>query len=165
MNPGAARWIRRLGLKRHPEGGYYRETYRSRETIAVRALPRRFAGRRCFATAIFFLLEGRDVSRLHRIRSDELWHYHAGGPLLLHLLSPAGQRRTLRLGPGRGETLQAVVPAGTWCGAHPLRPRSYTLVGCTVAPGFDFADFELAGRRRLLAGFPRHAPLIRRLTS
>ncbi len=162
----AASWIRRLKLRRHPEGGYYRETYRSRDTVRAGALPRRLAGSRCCSTAIYFLLRGKDISALHRLRCDELWHFYAGGALSIQIITPAGRRRTIKLGkhPGRGEAFQAVIPAGCWFGAAVNRPRAYALVGCTVAPGFDFADFEPGDRRQLLAQYPQHARLIRRLT-
>lgn len=166
MSNSATAWIRRLKLRQHPEGGYFRETYRARETVAANALPRRFSGARRFSTAIYFLLRSGEVSRLHRIPSDEVWHYYAGSALTLHALSRAGQHQVLRLGPDpeRGESFQAVIRAGCWFGATVNRPRSYTLVGCTVAPAFDFSDFELADRRQLLARFPGLAAIIRRLT-
>lgn len=163
--PGAAYWIRHLGLQPHPEGGCFRETYRASESIPNAALPARFAGPRAFGTAIYFLLKHPDVSALHRIRSDELWHFYAGSALTLHLFEPGGSYRRLRLGlrPARGEAPQAVVPAGCWFGAELAQPRTYALVGCTVAPGFDFADFELAQPARLQRRFPRQARLIARL--
>lgn len=162
----ASTWIRALQLRPHPEGGYFRETYRAAESIPRRALPARFPGPRAFSTAIYFLLRAGQVSRLHRIRSDETWHFHAGAPLIIHLLTPDGRYRALRLGvrPDRGEHPQAVVPAGAWFGAV-LAPRGrYALVGCTVAPGFDFADFALADRADLTRRFPRHRRLIEALT-
>ena len=151
MHALAARWIRSLGLTPHPEGGYYRETYRGSGNVA---------------TAIYFLLEGRQVSRLHRIRSDQLWHLYAGGPLIVSAISPAGALIETTLGGDvdAGEAPQAVVPAGHWFGAALAPAAAYALVGCTVAPGFDFADLELARRETLLAAFPRHAAMIERLT-
>lgn len=158
--------IKRLDLVRHPEGGWYRETYRATEVIPAAALPERFAGDRSFCTAIYFLLEKGDVSTFHRINSDELWHFHAGASLTIHMLSPEGEHRTLRLGAdlATGASYQAVVPAGYWFGAEVSGVGEYALVSCTVAPGFDFADFEMAGRENLLRQFPRHDDLIRRLT-
>lgn len=160
----AASLIRRLKLRRHPEGGYYRETYRAKES--AKGLPRRFAGSRCFSTAIYFLLRGKDVSRLHRLQSDELWHFYAGGALSIHVITPAGKHQLVKLGNNlkRGEAFQAAIPAGCWFGAALNKRRAYSLVGCTVAPGFDFADFEPADRRRLLAQYPQHAKIIRSLT-
>jgi len=157
--------IKRLGLTRHPEGGWYRETYRSGEQIPAPALPERFSGARSFSTAINFLLEQGDFSSFHRIKSDEIWHYYAGAAVIIHLITPDGNAAALQLGPdvGRGQQFQIVIPAGCWFGAEPTG-EGCSLVGCTVAPGFDFADFELADRDTLVAHCPEHATLINRLT-
>jgi predicted cupin superfamily sugar epimerase len=162
----AADWIAELALERHPEGGWFRQTYRAPEEIAAQALPRRFAAARAFSTAIYFLLEQGDVSHLHRLAADELWFFHAGGPLLVHAIDTAGELGTQILGasPERGESLQALVPAGRWFGAELAAGASDALVSCTVAPGFDFADFELGERAALLALYPMHQALIERLT-
>jgi predicted cupin superfamily sugar epimerase len=159
-------WIAALGLAPHPEGGFYRETYRARETIEAAHLPSRFGGRRAHSTAIYFLLPAGEVSALHRIKSDEVWHFYAGSALTLTLLHPDGRLDEARLGaePDRGERFQAVVPAGAWYGAAVDADGAYALVGGTVAPGFDFADFELAERGALLARFPQHRATIERLT-
>lgn len=156
MHPEAEYWIRALNLQPHPEGGWYRETYRSAETIPADGLPARFGAPRCCSTAILFLLEGGTVSALHRIRSDELWHFYAGGVLRISMIEGAGTLRELRLGvdPAGGASVQAVVPAGAWFGARLEEPGSFALVGCTVSPGFDFADFELADRAALAREFP-----------
>lgn len=162
----AAELIAALNLTRHPEGGWYRETYRSAETIPGTALPARFGGDRSCATAIFFLLERDGFSALHRIKSDEIWHFHAGAPLTVHVITPEGEYRAMRLGPevAAGESFQVVVPAGCWFGARIEGEGEYSLVGCTVAPGFDFRDFEMSDRDRLTDLFPRHAAVIRLLT-
>ncbi|HEY6008256.1 MAG TPA: cupin domain-containing protein [Geobacteraceae bacterium] len=159
-------WISALNLVRHPEGGYYRETYRSAETISGTALPGRFGGDRAFATAIYFLLSGDDFSALHRIKADELWHFHTGSPLTVHRISAEGAYDRLRLGsdPLRGEAFQGTVAAGTWFGASIDEPAGYALVSCTVAPGFDFADFALGRRADLLHAFPHLRGVIERLT-
>ena len=161
-----AYWIQALGLVPHPEGGYFRETYRSAEVLETRHLPARFSGPRAHSTAIYFLLPGDQISALHRIKSDEIWHFYAGTTLTLTLIHPDGRLDTLRLGsePERGEAFQAVVPEGCWYGAAVDDTRSYALVGGTVSPGFDFADFELADRATLLAAFPQHREAILRLT-
>lgn len=160
----AAHWINHLRLNRHPEGGWFAETYRATETIPADALPARFDGARSFCTAIHFLLEQGDFSALHRLKSDEMWHFYAGSPLTVQIITPAGEYREIRLGgnPGQGECFQAVVPAGCWFGAETT--GTYSLVGCTVAPGFDFSDFEMAGPTALTARFPQHAALITRMT-
>jgi predicted cupin superfamily sugar epimerase len=162
----AAEWIAGLGLVAHPEGGFYRETYRAREVIAADHLPARFGGARAVSTAIYFLLPGDQVSALHRIKSDEVWHFYAGSALGLTLIHPDGRLEERRLGadPERGESFQALVPAGCWYGAAVDDPSAYALVGGTVAPGFDFADFELADRAALLDAFPQHRAAILRLT-
>jgi hypothetical protein len=158
-------WITTLGLIPHPEGGFYRETYRSAEMIEAQHLPARFGGRRVYSTAIYFLLPGDHISALHRIKSDEVWHFYAGSALTLTLIHPDGRLVEHRLGPDPGrERFQAVVPAGCWYGAFVEDPGSWALVGGTVAPGFDFADFELADRAALLARFPQHRETILRLT-
>lgn len=164
--PTAEELVRSLKLVRHPEGGWYSESYRSIETVSAASLPERFGGPRSLSTAIYFLLERGEFSALHRIKSDELWHFYAGAPLAVRALTPEGRVLHVKLGPdlAAGETFQAVVPAGCWFGAEPLGAGAYSLVGCTVAPGFDFADFEMADRKELLRQFPAQSDLIRRLT-
>jgi uncharacterized protein len=158
-------WIDHLNLQPHPEGGFYKETYRSPEKVPVDGLPSRFFGSRNFSTAIYFLLRSQDKSLFHRIKSDELWHFHAGDTLHIYLLSEKGLI-TCQLGPHleQGDSLQIAIPANHWFGAAVANPDGYTLAGCTVAPGFDFKDFELADRAKLLHEFPAHHELIKRLT-
>ena len=157
--------ISNLGLVKHPEGGWFRETYRSAETVPAQAVPERFDGSRVFSTAIYFLLEEGDISALHRIKSDEMWHFYAGSPLLIHVIFPDGRYQALRLGPDQaaGERYQAVVPAACWFGAE-LTGKQFALAGCTVSPGFDFADFEMADRQQLTDCYPQHGELIMRMT-
>ena len=147
--------VARLGLLPHPEGGFYRETYRSTEVLPRAALPERFAGPRAISTAILYLLPEGAKSRFHRIASDELWYFHLGGPLELIELSPDGEVETTILGGdlSRGEVLQKAVAAGRWFGARPRPGAGWCLVGCSVAPGFDFADFQMGRRAELLAAF------------
>lgn len=158
-------WIAQLGLQPHPEGGYYRETYRATELIPATALPSGYAGPRAASTAIYFLLRSGQVSRLHRLRATELWHFYSGSSLTIHCLHESGEYIPRQLGADllRGEQWQVLVPGGVWFGATVDQPDSYVLVGCTVAPGFDFADFEMARRKPLLQQFPQHAALIRQL--
>lgn len=163
----AAYWVEKYHMQPHPEGGYFAETYRSAEQIPHTALPTRFDGSRSFSTAIYFLLESHHFSALHRIQADEVWHFYAGGPLEVFVIDPAsGTLKIIRLGPdpAAGEVFQAVVAAGMWFGSRPAAGAAYSLVGCTVAPGFDFADFELADREILLAKFPQHEAMIQELT-
>jgi uncharacterized protein len=158
--------IRLLELSRHPEGGWYRETYRSLETVAAEGLPDRFGGERSISTAIYFLLEQGDFSSLHRIKSDEVWHFYSGASLTVRTISADGEARSIVLGSelSRGEAFQAIVPAGHWFGAEVSGDGPYSLAGCTVAPGFDFRDFALGSRAELLRLWPAHSDLIRRLT-
>jgi len=158
-------WIDRLGLERHPEGGYFRETYRSGEVVSRECLPGRYSGDRSFSTAIYFLLTGDDVSRLHRIRSDEIWHFYSGSSLIIHIINGEGACTTITLGNSieGGECFQAVVQAGCWFGATVADRSSYSLVGCTVSPGFDFDDFELGKKEVLMKQYPQHGSLIDRL--
>jgi uncharacterized protein len=170
MTEDAAYWIQKLGLEPHPEGGYYRQTYRSALVLAKDGLPRQFTGPRPASTAIYFLLDGNDFSAFHRLRSDELWHFHLGAPVIVHVIDPDGRYSEIRLGsdPEGSEVLQAVVEAGCWFASQIARQitdeRSFALVGCTVAPGFDFDDFELAAREKLVERYPRHRDVITKLT-
>ncbi|GAB4036419.1 cupin domain-containing protein [Spirosoma jeollabukense] len=163
----AAYYANTLNMLPHPEGGYFAETYRSAETISQAALPDRFNGARAFGTAIYFLLERHHISALHRIQSDEIWHFYEGGTLEVSVISPTGELTIIRLGrnPDQNEVFQAVVPAGSWFGSKPAVGTDFSLVGCTVAPGFDFADFEMADRATLLAEFPQHRSVIETLTT
>ncbi len=160
-----AELVAALGLIPHPEGGWFAETYRAAESVRADHLPARFGADRSFSTAIYFLLKSGHPSHLHRLHADELWHFHEGSPVAIHWLDPEGRHRTIRLGSAlaEGEAFQACIPAGCWFGAEVLAPDSYGLVGCTVAPGFDFADFELGERGALLTAYPEHRELIERL--
>jgi predicted cupin superfamily sugar epimerase len=117
-------------------------------------------------TSIYFLLREGQISRLHRLRSDELWLYHCGSSVALHLIDAKGIHSHLRLGPDptKGQAWQAAIPHGTWLGAVPEDPTGFCLVSCVVSPGFEYDDFDLGERRELQARFPEHAELIRRLT-
>jgi predicted cupin superfamily sugar epimerase len=145
-------WIEHLGLSPHPEGGYYRVTYKSELMIANRSA----------STAIYFLLHGRDFSAFHRIASDELWHFYAGSALVVYVIDPDGSYSELHL--GNDGVFQGVVRAGCWFASRLKDAASFALVGCTVAPGFDFADFELAARSELVHAYPQHRRLIEELT-
>lgn len=153
--PRAAQLIELLQLQPHPEGGHYRETYRASEQVET---PR---GPRAASTAILFLLAAGERSCWHRIAADELWHHHGGGGLVIHELCQAERARSTHLGLelSRGQKPQHVVPGGGWFAAEPLPGSSWSLVSCTVAPGFDFADFELANQGQL----EPHAELLSRI--
>jgi predicted cupin superfamily sugar epimerase len=162
----AAYWISRLNLTKHPEGGYYRSTYASPLLIAQSALPPGFKGPRLASTAIYFLVDGSNFSAFHRLQSDEVWHFYAGSALVIHLIDPDGRASEILLGgdPESGESFQGVVKAGFLFGARVKDSQSFALVGCTMAPGFDFEDFELATRDQLTGLFPQHRALIEKLT-
>lgn len=160
-------WINRLSLTPHPEGGYFREVHRSSEVLPREGLPPRFAGPRNFVTSIYYLLEGEDFSSFHRIQSDELWHFYAGpSSLEVHILAEGGDLEKLLIGPDPdlGESFIGVVPARNWFAARCTDTSGFALAGCTVAPGFDFQDFEMADRDTLLKEFPNHAGVITALT-
>jgi predicted cupin superfamily sugar epimerase len=165
-NNSATHWIEKLRLEPHPEGGYFRQTYRSDVMIAREALPPGFGGARVASTAIYFLIEGENFSAFHRLRSDELWHFYAGSPLAVEVIEPAGRRSTILLGDDADsrQVFQAVVPAGCWFASHVADWKDWALVGCTVAPGFDFEDFEMAKRAELVREYPEHEEIIRELT-
>jgi hypothetical protein len=166
LNRDAKYWIEKLALEPHPEGGYFRQTYRSGMTIARQALPEGFGGDRSASTAIYFLLEGKNFSAFHRLRSDEIWHFYAGSALAVQVIERSGKCSEILLGDD-GEVrqiFQAVVPAGCWFASHVADWKSWALVGCTVAPGFDFEDFEMAGREDLVRVYPQHREIIERLT-
>jgi uncharacterized protein len=162
----AAFWIDQLKLVPHPEGGYFKETYRCKEEIPDNCLPDRFKGNRSFATAIYFLLSGHEVSKLHRIKSDETWHFYAGNSIVIHVFSEKGSYQKIKLGSDllKGYKFQATVKAGDWFGAELTQKDGYALTGCTVAPGFDFKDFEMAKSDKLIDLFPEQQAIISKLT-
>lgn len=157
--------IKQYNLLPHPEGGWYKETYKSSETIPSNALPVRFMGDRTFSTAIYFLLEAGNFSAFHRIKSDECWHFYMGDPLWVYVLLPGGKLEITKLGSNfeRGELFQFLVPANCWFASRPAPGSSFSFVGCTVAPGFEFDDFELAKAWELCEIYPQHAVTIRTL--
>ncbi len=156
----AQQWVERLGLQPHPEGGWFRECYRSRTRVTHGGQERQAA------TSIYFLLGFGAVSRLHRLTFDELWYYHAGEALRIELLHRGGRHETVWLGPRveAGERLQLAVPGGTVFGARAAEAGG-TLVGCMVAPAFEFADFEMPSKALLLEAFPQHRGVIEELGS
>lgn len=158
----AADFISGLHLSRHPEGGWYKEIYRSDLEVAVPWS----AGKRSACTSICFLLESADFSSFHRIKSDELWHFYEGSPIEIIWIDANGRVQSCVVGRNyeSGEKLQCVIPAGCWFAAQVRAHGSYALVGCTVSPGFDFRDFELAGRNELIRLYPEHEALIKSLT-
>jgi uncharacterized protein len=157
--------IKHLQLQPHPEGGYFKETYRSAGIIPLQSLSQNFSGDRSYSTAIYFLLQQGDYSAFHKIESDECWHFYEGSSLLIHVIDAEGNYSCVRLGRNldKGEVFQFVVPAGNWFASEPAPGTAFSLVGCTVAPGFDFADFEMANAETLSKKYPKHNSLIYRL--
>lgn len=158
--------ILQLNLQPHPEGGFFRESYRSRGLIHTESLGENYNGERNCSTCIYFLLTSDVFSAFHRIVQDEIWHFYDGSPLALHIISEGGKYTKTIIGRdiAQGEIPQFVVPGGSWFGATVIREDDYTLLGCTVSPGFDFCDFELGNRKELRLKFPQHHEIINRLT-
>lgn len=154
-------WIEKLELEKHPEGGYFKETYRSKGNVINRNGESRSA-----STGIYFLITSDVFSAFHKIESDEMWHFYDGAALAVYIITASGELEILKIGNNieNGEKLQGVVPAGCWFASKVAIPNSYSLVGCTVAPGFDFNDFKLAEREELTAKFPAHTTIINELT-
>ena len=153
-------WIKHLKLKPHPEGGFYKEVYRSKGFFS----PTGISGERNYMTSIYFLLDEGSVSHFHSIQSDELWCYHSGDALSVYLLYPDGKLDEFVIGPNsqNGEILQAIVPANTIFGSK--SKGNYSLVGCVVSPGFDFRDFTLYTTKELLNNYPQHEGIIKQLS-
>jgi uncharacterized protein len=157
--------VQKFTMLPHPEGGYYKETYRCIQTIPQQILSRKFAGERNISTAIYFLLEQGNFSGFHKIKSDECWHFYAGGPMNVYVIHINGHLEIIRLGNdiNLSQTFQHVVPSGCWFASEPAPNASFSFVGCTVAPGFDFDDFELAKAADLIKVYPQHKDIINRL--
>jgi len=158
--------VKLYDLQPHPEGGFYREYYRDKGVIPKSSLPNSFKGDRNYSANIYFLVPEGKKSNLHRIASDESWHFYLGDPLTVVQISPAGKVEKIVLGHDvkAGQKIAHVVPAGFWFGAYPNTGSQFSFVGCTVAPGFDFADFELGTRANLLKQFPKSREEIEYLT-
>jgi predicted cupin superfamily sugar epimerase len=157
-------WVEQLKLERHPEGGFYKEVYKSVEVIKL-GESIEFPNDRAMSTSIYFLLETGDFSTFHRIKSDEIWHFYEGDPLEIFHIDHLGKLHRTILGknPELNEVFTTVVPANCWFGSRPLIGSSYSLVGCTVSPGFDFRDFEMADKIKLSREYPSHSPIIEEL--
>lgn len=157
-NAEALHWIEALHMQKHPEGGYFSELYKS--PVILSGLDRHLA------TSIYFLLADGEKSRFHRLKSDELWYYHAGGPIIIYLIDPAGNLQEIPLGTNveAGESLQVVIPAGSIFGAKLKNPDGFSLVGCMVCPGFEYEDFELPGTEELLGTYPQYHDIILELS-
>ena len=158
--------IKKLDLKPHPEGGYFKETYRSSGEIATDSLGSNYSGNRNHSTCIYFLLRSGNFSAFHKINQDEIWHFYDGSPILLHIISESGNYTKHIIGKDvcNGQSPQLIVPGNHWFAAAVINKDDYSLAGCTVSPGFDFEDFTLPKRAELLAKFPQHQQIITALT-
>jgi len=157
-------WIENLKLLPHPEGGYYKETYRSALNVSLEQVHPNWKGERSLCTGIYFLLEQENFSAFHRIKSDELWHFYGGDPITIHMIDREGNYSSQDVGSEleSGQVLQYLVPASTWFASEVKSGRDYALVGCTVSFGFDFNDFEMADKS-LVNIFPEHKKVLSRL--
>ncbi len=165
--PSAEELIRFLKLQPHPkEGGHFRETYRADESWSKSALPPRYHGTRSASTAIYYLLTPTTISALHRLQTDEVFHFYLGGPVRMLHLHPGGGGDTFVLGPDLlgGQHAQLIVPRGTWQGCFLEPGHDFALLGCTVAPGFEYIDYDHGDRAELTAQYPEFSDLIERLT-
>lgn len=154
-------WIKQLKMEEHPEGGYYKQSFKSRETF----VPENRKNERNLFTSIYFLLGSENISHFHQLRSDELWYFHAGSSLTVHIIEPTGAYRQEKLGLDleKGERPQVLAEKGSIFGSTVDAENTFSLVGCMVAPGFDFADFKLFSQDDLLQQFPSHQEIIKKL--
>lgn len=159
-NQNASYWINRLQLQPHPEGGYYREVYRS----AIQVGREGESNIKQACTTIYYLLAGEDHSAFHRLKSDEIWYFHKGQPLHIHVIDQMGKLITHELSDTATGELSVVIPPNVWFGAELPGKSGFTLVSCAVAPGFDFAEFEMADTKTLAAECPQHQDIIVKLS-
>ncbi len=158
--------IKELDLKPHPEGGFFKETYRSKGIINKDSLHEAYNSERNYSTCIYFLLTSDTFSAFHKIKQDEIWHFYDGSPIHLHIISETGEYSKHVIGRdfSKGEVPQLVVPGNCWFAAKVINENDYSLVGCTVAPGFDFSDFVLPTKAELITQFPQYTSIISELT-
>ena len=159
MKKDAHYFIEKLGLEQHPEGGYYKNSFSSVEEVDA------FGTTRKQFTNIYFLLKSGDVSHFHRLKSDEVWYFHGGSPLIVHVIDESGNYQEMKLGLDieEGEQPQVIVPRNSIFGSSVVEEDTFSLVGCMVSPGFDFQDFELFTQAELMAIYPQHEKIIKKL--
>ena len=162
MNKPAKFWIRKLKLDKHPEGGYYANTYRSDRNVNLPG----YTGHRSTCTVIYYLLTGKQFASFHIMKSDEIWHFYSGSSLTLHIIDAKGKLKKSVLGPkfDAGEQFQVTVKSDCWFAASVNEKKSYSLVGCTVSPGFDYKDWKISSRKELTEIYPQHKDIIERFT-
>lgn len=159
--------INNLDLKSHPEGGYFKEIYRSEELINIEGLPERYSSSRAYMTSIYFLLKNGQISKFHKLNSDEIWYYHSGNPVKSHTILPDGSYSERVLGPGlnNNQKLQLLFPKNSWFAAEVIIDKfDYSLFGCAVAPGFEFEDFIIGKQKNLMTKYPQYEKIIEKLT-
>lgn len=160
-----ADFVDKLGMQAHPEGGYFAEIYRNSTVIAPEILEKNYSGERSLATSIYYMLKADQVSKLHQLKSDELWYYHHGSPLLVHVFfEDTYTSHILGIDVNKGQHPQIIIPAGAIFGAEVIDKASFTLVGCVVTPGFHFNDFRLVSRDEMLELYPGYNSIINKLT-
>ncbi|AMR33633.1 hypothetical protein A0256_20470 [Mucilaginibacter sp. PAMC 26640] len=152
-------WVHHLNLQPHPEGGFYKEVFRSNQQV-TRAGE---TGLKHACTSIYYLLEGEDFSGFHRIQSDEIWYFHIGDPLHIHVINHQGEHHVLELSNQNNGSLSHIVPAGLWFASEIPSKKGYALVSCAVAPGFEFSEFEMANKNKLRAEYPGNDEVFERL--
>ena len=160
LNKDVVQIIKRLRLKRHPEGGYFKQTYTADTRVSIEGYDKP----QYISTAIYYMLVGDQFSAFHRIKSDELWHHYTGGSLILYAIVN-GKLKKIKMGKSRGEAPQVAIKANTWFAASLTDKKSYCLLGCTVSPGFDYSDWELGKRDELIKMYPQHKTIIERYTT
>jgi uncharacterized protein len=158
-------YVSKLGLTPHREGGYYKETFQSTELISDQELTVDYEGKRKIYTSIYFLLTSNDISHFHRLKSDELWYFHAGSPLTIHVIDENGNYKEIKLGLDldNGEVPQVLVPKNSIFGSSVMEEDTFSLVGCMVSPGFEYKDFELFTQGELLETYPQHEAIIMKM--
>ena len=162
LNKLAKLWIKKLKLQKHPEGGYFTNTYASDKKIN---LPD-YVGFRSTCTAIYYLLTGNQFASFHIMKSDEIWHFYSGSSLTLYIIDSKGEMKQILIGPNfdRGERFQVIIKSGCWFAVSINNRNSFSLVGCTVSPGFDYRDWKLGDRKKLLEQYPQHNKIIKKYT-
>lgn len=165
MKQDAMYYVSKLGLEPHPEGGYYKQTFVSNEQVTDKGLSVTYDGKRKLYTSVYFLLTSTDVSHFHRLKSDELWYYHAGSSLTVHIIHENGTYEEIKLGLNleQGQVPQTLVSKNSIFGSSVMEEDAFSLVGCMVSPGFEFQDFEMFTQAELLSKYPEQKEIIMKL--
>jgi len=164
MSNTSSSWIQYLGLTPHPEGGYFKEIYRNENLISDVELMQTYSGKRNLASSIYFMLESGQVSKLHRLKSDEIWYFHYGAPIKVHVFDNQYSTYVLGTNYQLNDLLQLIIPAGAIFGAEVIGTEAFGIVGCMVSPGFHFDDFEFVSFQEMKTLFPTYESIIEKLT-